>query len=98
MAMKGATMRFMTEVTAENIPYCKEIMVLRYFFLTKGVGRHKDHLGSFEMALRDALIQRFNLIAVSSIVPLGCKLVSLEKGAQMLKPGEIAFDQGTQRD
>ncbi len=64
-------------------------MVPRYFFLTKGVGRHKDQLASFEMALRDALIERFNLVTVSSIVPPGCRLVSREKGAQMLKPGEI---------
>ncbi|MGI0020159.1 MAG: pyruvoyl-dependent arginine decarboxylase [Nitrososphaera sp.] len=66
-------------------------MVPRYFFLTKGVGRHKDQLGSFEMALRDALIERINLVTVSSIVPPGCKLVTKEKGAQMLKPGEITF-------
>jgi arginine decarboxylase len=64
-------------------------VVPRYFFLTKGVGRNKDQLASFEMALRDALIERFNLVTVSSIVPPGCRLVSREKGAQMLKPGEI---------
>jgi arginine decarboxylase len=64
-------------------------VVPRSFFLTKGVGRHKDQLGSFEMALRDALIERFNLVTVSSIVPPGCKLLSREKGVRMLSPGEI---------
>jgi arginine decarboxylase len=58
-------------------------------FLTKGAGRHKDKLTSFEMALRDARIASFNLVKVSSIYPPGCKLISANKGLQMLKPGEI---------
>jgi len=35
-------------------------------FLTKGVGRHKEKLTSFEMALRDAHLANFNLVRVSS--------------------------------
>jgi arginine decarboxylase len=58
-------------------------------FLTKGVGRHKDKLTSFEMALRDAQIASFNLVKVSSIYPSGCKLISTNKGLQLLQPGEI---------
>jgi arginine decarboxylase len=65
--------------------------VPRYFFLTKGVGRHKESLSSFELALRDAGINRFNLVTVSSIVPPGCKQITREQGAEMLKPGEIVF-------
>src|SRR3990167_5469432 len=60
-------------------------------FFTKGVGRHKEALGSFEMALRDAGVEKFNLVRVSSIFPPGCKIISREKGAQMLQPGEIIF-------
>jgi arginine decarboxylase len=66
-------------------------MIPRYFFLTKGVGRHKEQLQSFELALRDAGIQYCNLVNVSSIVPPGCKLVSREQGLKMVQPGEITF-------
>jgi len=61
------------------------------FFLTKGVGTHKDYLASFELALRDAGIAHFNLVSVSSILPPGCKKVTVNKGLEMLQPGEIVF-------
>lgn len=61
------------------------------FFLTKGVGSHKDHLASFELALRDAGIAAFNLVSVSSILPPGCKKITREKGLEMLNSGEIVF-------
>jgi arginine decarboxylase len=60
-------------------------------FLTKGVGRHKERLASFELALRDAGIAFCNLVHVSSIIPPGCKLVSREEGLKRLKPGQITF-------
>lgn len=60
-------------------------------FLTKGVGRHKDYLQSFELALRDAGIASCNLVNVSSILPPGCKIITKEKGVQELKPGQITF-------
>ena len=60
-------------------------------FLTKGVGRHKERLASFELALRDAGIAFCNLVHVSSIVPPACKLVSREVGLRKLKPGQITF-------
>jgi arginine decarboxylase len=66
-------------------------MIARYLFLTKGVGKHKEQLESFELALRDAGIQHCNIVTVSSIVPPGCKLISKEKGVKMLKPGEITY-------
>jgi len=66
-------------------------MIPRYFFLTKGVGKHKEQLQSFELALRSAEIQHYNIVNVSSIIPPGCKLIPKEKGLKMLKPGEIAF-------
>jgi len=65
--------------------------VPRFFFMTKGVGRHKEQLASFEVALKDAGISSFNLVTVSSIVPPGCKQIPKEEGAGMLKPGEIVF-------
>jgi len=66
-------------------------MIPRYFFLTKGVGKHKENLSSFELALRDAGIQHCNIVTVSSIIPPSCKLIPKEKGVQMLQPGEITF-------
>lgn len=60
-------------------------------FLTKGVGVHKDKLTSFELALRNAGIEKFNLVFVSSILPPNCKIISREEGLKILKPGQITF-------
>lgn len=60
-------------------------------FFTKGVGRHKDNLTSFELALRDAGIAPQNLVTVSSIFPANCKRVTREEGCKMLMPGQITF-------
>jgi arginine decarboxylase len=58
-------------------------------FFTKGVGTHKEKLQSFEKALRDAQIERYNLVRVSSIFPPNCKVVPRTKGNTMLRPGAI---------
>jgi len=60
-------------------------------FLTKGVGRHKYQLKSFEAALRQAGVAQQNLVQVSSILPPKCKIISREKGIQMLIPGAVSF-------
>lgn len=60
-------------------------------FLTKGVGRHKYKLKSFEDALRKAGVAQQNLVQVSSILPPQCKIVSREKGLPELTPGGICF-------
>lgn len=61
------------------------------FFLAKGVGIHKDYLASFELALRSADIEQFNLVTVSSILPPACKRITKTKGLQFLSAGEIVF-------
>ncbi len=66
-------------------------MVPKKIFLTKGVGVHKDRLASFELALRDAGIEKCNLVYVSSIFPPNCKMIAKEEGLKLLKPGEITF-------
>jgi arginine decarboxylase len=66
-------------------------MVPKKIFFTKGVGRHKHELQSFELALRNASIEKCNLVKVSSIVPPGCKIISKEKGVKELKPGQITY-------
>lgn len=60
-------------------------------FLTKGVGVHKDRLASFELALRDAGIEKCNLVYVSSILPPHCKIISKEEGMKLLSSGQITF-------
>jgi len=66
-------------------------VIPKHFFLTNGVGRHKEQLQSFELALRDAGIQHCNLVSVSSIIPAGCRLIPRERGRSLLTPGEITF-------
>ncbi|MDA4123858.1 MAG: pyruvoyl-dependent arginine decarboxylase [Thaumarchaeota archaeon] len=66
-------------------------MVPKYYFLTKGVGRDRENLASFEAALRDAGISKYNLVTVSSIIPPNCVKIAREQGVSMLKPGEIVF-------
>jgi arginine decarboxylase len=63
--------------------------VAKKIFLTKGVGRHREKLSSFEMALRAAGIAQYNLVRVSSIFPPHCKLISPKEGMKLLKPGQI---------
>ncbi|MFH0869099.1 MAG: arginine decarboxylase, pyruvoyl-dependent [archaeon] len=60
-------------------------------FFTKGVGRHRDYLQSFEAALRDAGIEKFNLVSVSSIMPPNCKIVTKEEGLKSMHPGQIVY-------
>ncbi len=58
-------------------------------FFTKGVGKHKEYLASFELALRNAGIEICNLVSVSSIYPIGCKILSRVQGLKLLRPGQI---------
>src|SRR5487761_51272 len=60
-------------------------------FLTKGVGKHREKLSSFELALRDARIAEFNLVRVSSIFPPGCKVISIQDGLKLLSAGQIVY-------
>jgi len=60
-------------------------------FFTKGVGTHKEELRSYELALRDAGIEKCNLVHVSSIFPPGCKILSKNEGVKELIPGMITY-------
>ncbi len=66
-------------------------MVPSKVFFTKGVGRHKDKLQSFELALRMAGIAQCNLVTVSSILPPKCKIIPKKRGLELLSPGQITF-------
>lgn len=66
-------------------------MVPKYMFFTKGVGVHRQRLASFELALRKAGIEKYNIVNVSSIFPPGCKIIPREKGLKILEPGQIIY-------
>ncbi|MCH6553423.1 MAG: pyruvoyl-dependent arginine decarboxylase [Candidatus Acidiferrales bacterium] len=67
------------------------MFVAKKIFLTKGVGKHRERLSSFELALRSAGIASYNLVRVSSIFPPHCKLIPRTEGLKILKPGQIVF-------
>jgi arginine decarboxylase len=66
-------------------------MVPKMMFLTKGVGVDRNRLSSFELALRSAGIEQFNLVYVSSILPPLCKIVPRTEGLRHLEAGEIVY-------
>jgi arginine decarboxylase len=66
-------------------------MVPKRVFLTRGVGKHKERLTSFELALRDAGIASQNLVRVSSIFPPNCKVIPRALGLRHLHDGEVVF-------
>jgi len=55
------------------------------------VGRHKDYLSSFEAALRNAGIEKCNLVMVSSIYPPGCRRITKQDGLREIGAGQITF-------
>ena len=66
-------------------------MIPRRVFLTKGVGKHREKLASFELALRDAGAASCNLVNVSSIFPPHARIIPKKQGLEVLEPGEITF-------
>lgn len=69
----------------------KNLLVPKKMFFTKGVGTHRAELRSFELALRDAGIEKCNIVYVSSILPPECKMISRNEGLRELVPGMMAF-------
>ncbi len=66
-------------------------LIPKRMFFTKGTGNHRNKLQSFELALRDAGIEKCNLVYVSSILPPECKIISRSKGIEQLVAGQITF-------
>ncbi len=67
------------------------MFIPKRIFLTKGVGKHKEKLASFEAALRNAGTAPYNIVRVSSILPPEARVLSKTKGLQYLSPGEIIY-------
>lgn len=67
-------------------------LVPKKIFFVKGKGfSTNSELRSFEQALRDAGIEKFNIVKVSSIIPPHCEEVSKEEGLKELKVGQIVY-------
>src|SRR5208282_4096947 len=82
---KGATV----PLGPNGYPTMHELLVPKAIFFTHGVGIHKDRLSSFELSLRDAGIEKANLVTVSSIFPPYCKEISRVEGQKLIMPGQI---------
>jgi arginine decarboxylase len=67
------------------------LFIPKEIFFVKGVGKEKERLASFEMALRDANIAEYNLVKVTSIFPPRCKLIAAKEGVKKLKAGQILY-------
>jgi len=74
-----------------NTDYSGGSLLPRGVFFTRGKGVSREKLASFEMALRDAGIARYNIVKVSSIFPPGCSILSCKEGKRYLRPGQIVF-------
>jgi arginine decarboxylase len=57
----------------------------------QGKGFHKSKLGSFEQALRDAGIAKYNLVKVSSILPPYCIEIPKNDGLAQLRAGQVVY-------
>jgi len=71
--------------------FCSSPLLPKRCFLTKGVGKSKEKLTSFELALRNAGIAEYNLVRVSSIFPPQCRMLSRQEGEKHLTPGQVLF-------
>jgi len=77
-------------MNGQQVPQLGKLVPTKVFF-TKGVGTHKEELRSYELALRDAGIEKCNLVHVSSIFPPGCKILPKNEGIKELIPGMITY-------
>jgi len=66
-------------------------VIPRKYFIVKGMGRGSNEIEAFEMALRNAGIEKLNLVPVSSILPKDAVKISPEEGMKKLVAGQIAF-------
>ncbi len=80
-----------TQPAQANSSQALPILVPKKMFFAKGVGSHKHELRSFEIALRDAGVEKCNIVHVSSIFPPNCELISRNEGMKYIYPGMITF-------
>ncbi len=68
-----------------------ENLIPKYAFFVSGTGQHTDRLQAFDRALLAAGPIAHNLVAVSSILPANCSVITAEEGFAKLTPGQIVF-------
>lgn len=78
-------------IAPDRITIPTKSMVPRKVFFTNGVGSHRYELRSYELALRDAGIEKYNLVQVTSILPPECKVIPRSEGLKELSPGMLAY-------
>jgi arginine decarboxylase len=78
---QNSWMDFQAHPTGAHVP--------RGIFFTKGKGVHRDRLSSFELGLRDAGVEKANLVTVSSIYPPECRILPRAQGERLILPGQI---------
>jgi len=66
-------------------------LVPKKVFFVKGIGHHTSKLGAFEQALRNAGIEKYNLVNVSSVLPPHCVEIKKKEGIKQLRPGQIVY-------
>jgi arginine decarboxylase len=66
-------------------------LVPKKVFFVSGKGYHKSKLAAFEQALRNAGIEKYNIVSVSSILPPYCIEIQKEDGLKQLRPGQIVY-------
>lgn len=67
-------------------------LVPKKIFFVKGKGYSSNSkLRSFEEALRDAGIEKFNLVKVSSIIPPHCEEVLKSEGLKHIETGQVVY-------
>ncbi len=66
-------------------------LIPKKVFFVEGKGFHKSKLAAFEQALRDAGIEKYNIVNVSSIFPPYCIEINKEDGLKQLRPGQIIY-------
>jgi arginine decarboxylase len=58
-------------------------------FFVSGVGSHRKRISSFERALRDAGVEPYNIVPVSSIFPPDATVVEPHEGVESLEAGQV---------
>lgn len=64
-------------------------MIAKQCCISKGVGKSKNGLPSFDRALIEAGVGNYNLVRLSSILPAECKWVDVKDLPQYLKEGSL---------
>jgi arginine decarboxylase len=60
-------------------------------FFTQGVGTGKTHRIAMQQATQQAGVSDCNLVKTSSVIPPGCRILTRQQGARLLRPGAVVY-------